>query len=108
MQLNNTNMSGSIPLGDWGSLDLSSGTVEKISGGVSSVVPSWISDILFPKKVEAVATAPKLDPKVIGAVAAGGVLLLVVLMMGKKKRRAAPRALPARRPAPRRRVVRKR
>lgn len=77
-------MGGSIPLGSFGSFDLSQGSTDYIRGMGEKLIPGFILDIFGTKA--APATAPRLDPMVLYAVGGGALLLVVVLMMKKKPR----------------------
>lgn len=77
-------MSGSIPLGSYGSFDLSEGSTAYIQGLGDKFIPGFIMDIFGDRP--APATTPQIDPKILYAVGGGAAFLLIVLMMKKKPR----------------------
>lgn len=89
MRQNMHTMGTSIPLGDFGSLNLSNATTGNISNKVNNFLPGWLSDI-FTKKPDTPDVNPKMDPAVIGMVAVGGIALIALLAASKKGGRRAP------------------
>ena len=92
-KINNT-MGGSIPLGSFGSFDLSQGSEDYIHNLGTSIIPGFILDIFGTKP--APTAAPQINPMILYTVGGGALLLVVVLMMKKKPRgvsnyRSAPR-----------------
>lgn len=85
-------MGGSIPLGDWGSFDLSSTAKSWVQDTTSDYTPDWLSDLLFPGKSQAVSMQPKINPMLIGGVVIGtAALITLVVIANKKPKRRAPR-----------------
>jgi len=97
-EINNMLSGSSIPLGSFGSFNLSQGSETYIRETGSKLIPDFILDI-FGTRPAPTTTTPALDPRILYGVGAAGGLLLLFLVMKKQGRRNGNgyRRAPARR-----------